>query len=132
MDTKHDADGTKRRPGSAWTAEERAAHWKSRMDLEGMLFEESDRGILLVTSSALESVSRDILEAALLPFNRARGSKEITYHLNAGSLATHGFRTLLAFTLGLIGPSMYTDLNVIRKLRNDFAHSPRSFSLLDA
>ena len=81
---------------------------------------ETDRGVALVSAAFLD----DALEAMLRAFF-VDDPDEVDKLLNAKAirpLSSFASRIQLAYCLGLIGPNMYRDLNVIRDIRNDFSH----------
>ncbi len=49
--------------------------------------------------------------------------KKVVNGLLGGSFGSFKKRCDLAYTLGLIGPDMHSDLDQIREIRNEFAHS---------
>lgn len=47
---------------------------------------------------------------------------------DSAPLGTHGSRIRLAYALGCFGPITYNDLDIIRRIRNAFAHAPRDIN----
>src|SRR5438445_1903262 len=82
------------------------------------LAEESDRGCALFASAYLDKALSDLLYLSLVE------SKKIEEDLFEGTapLASFSSRIKLAFYLGRISAQCRTDLDTIRKIRNDFAH----------
>jgi DNA-binding MltR family transcriptional regulator len=92
------------------------------------LSRESDRGAALYAAAHLDDLLHGLLHEFLVDdpgvFKRLFSG--------TGGLATFSARTTLAYLLGLIPISVRDDLNLIRKIRNDFAHSSRVVSFGDA
>lgn len=86
---------------------------------------ESDRGCALFAAAYLDKALSDLLYVHLV------ASKTIEKDLFEGTspLSTFSSRITLSFYLGLISESCRRDLDLIRKIRNDFAHkiSVKSF-----
>ena len=87
--------------------------------------EETDRGVALSGTAFLDDVIIALLRAAFVD-NPMSVEKVLEYPGPINSLAA---RADLAYCLGLLGNNMYADLKIIRKIRNEFAHShvPISF-----
>lgn len=86
------------------------------------LNKESERGAVLITASYIEEVLREILAAFMLP------EKPVAllfdgYNAPLGSLSS---RATAAYGLALITEPEFKECHVIRKIRNEFAHSHRS------
>jgi hypothetical protein len=82
------------------------------------LTEESDRGCALFAAAYLDNALYDLLYLSLVE------SKKIEEELFEGTapFANFSARIKLAFYLGKISAACRTDLDTIRKIRNDFAH----------
>ena len=90
------------------------------------LLGESDRALSIVSYAYLDSRLRDLFEAALY--------KDITGGVESllgplRPLGTGSARIQVAAALFWISPSTYKDFNVLRKIRNEFAHNPAASSL---
>jgi DNA-binding MltR family transcriptional regulator len=83
------------------------------------LNEESERGAVLISLSMLDDQLRQIIHAFLLDHPR---TKPLLEGFNA-PLGTLSARALVAFSLGLISEDEYADLDLLRKVRNEFAHN---------
>ena len=85
---------------------------------------ETDRGVALAAAAFLGDILGALLQAVFI--DKRNVVDEI---LNQGCASSFAARTKLAYCLGLLGTKMYEDLNVIRKIRNEFSHShhPASF-----
>lgn|SRR4030067_305509 len=84
------------------------------------LSHESDRGTVIVSAVLMDEALEDLIKAKLVP------SPEREDELFVGAYATLGnFSAKIDFSyrLGLISLSTRNSLHIIRKLRNDFAHS---------
>jgi hypothetical protein len=84
--------------------------------------EHQDRAAVLVCVSLLEQALEDAVWAHSAPHARKERDKFFTEGGVATSLAEKIF---LAFVLGVIGPSIRSDLTRIRQVRNVFAHAKR-------
>lgn len=82
------------------------------------LQKETDRGAALLGAAFLDDVLDVMLRAAFVADNEA-----VNRILGAGRpLESFGARAHLAYCLGLVAPDVYADINLIREIRNDFAH----------
>ncbi|MCJ9700177.1 MltR family transcriptional regulator [Bradyrhizobium sp. SHOUNA76] len=86
------------------------------------LGKESPRGKVLISTGFMEQVLKEILCAFLI---EGKVAEEL---LEGGSapLGTFSARAKLAFTLGLISETEFQDLELIRKIRNEFAHNVKA------
>ena len=96
---------------------------KFRRGLRG----ETDRGRALMAAEYLSNQLAELLRAAFVDDHRACDAMldEPVGHLNS-----FGSRIEFAYLMGLVGPTAKRELNLIRKIRNDFAHQykPLTFS----
>src|SRR5690606_9400320 len=81
--------------------------------------EESDRGGALVGAALLDARLEHLLLAHLLP---GKVGKELVSGRNA-PLGTFSVRIKMSYALGLITSTERHDLNLIREIRNEFAHA---------
>lgn len=88
------------------------------------LNQESDRGSALVTASILDELIKEILQAFLV---QSRTSKELLDGFNA-PLGSFSARVAAAYALGLIEKHEFEEINLVRKIRNEFGHSWSSIS----
>lgn len=81
-------------------------------------FDESPRGVVLTAAAYMDDRLEEILKAFFIEND---GAKELTTGFNAplGSFST---RTSAAYALGLISEAEYEKINMLRKIRNKFAH----------
>lgn len=79
---------------------------------------ESDRGCALFAAAYLDSALSDLLSRSFV------NSRSIANDLFEGNAPLSAFssRIKMAFYLGVISEECRTDLDTIRKIRNDFAH----------
>jgi mannitol operon repressor len=79
---------------------------------------ESDRGIVLVYAAILDETLKRCIESHLVRH------KDVKKFLNDpyAPLGTFSARITCAFAIGLIPEAEFMELNLIRKIRNDFAH----------
>jgi DNA-binding MltR family transcriptional regulator len=91
------------------------------MDLEG----ESDRAVVIVAVAKLDQLLRDLIVARLVPSSKSDDE------LVDGDrpLGTFSARISIAFRLGLIDAEFARSLDLIRRIRNEFAHEARLASL---
>lgn len=82
------------------------------------LAKESDLGAALVAASLLDEQLHDILRAFLATVSV---SDDLLAGFNA-PLGTFSARIAAAYSLGLIQENEYRELNLIRRIRNEFAH----------
>jgi hypothetical protein len=85
---------------------------------------ETDRGVALLGAAFLDDVLDVLLRASFVDdpdaVNKLCGTGR--------PLESFGARTHLAYCAGLLGRDVYHDINLIREIRNDFAHRhPASF-----
>lgn len=87
--------------------------------LHDVCFQETDRGCALIVAEFLSDGLAELLRANFVPDQKLcdrllRGD---------GPLSTFSARTELCFALGLLDANTYREIHLIRKIRNDFAHS---------
>ncbi len=93
-------------------------HLKEFMNLLNVAKTESDRGMVLINTSLLDDLLQRSLESFLV------GHPDVT-KLTSGfnaPLGSFSARILASFAVGIINELAYQDLNLLRKIRNDFAH----------
>jgi hypothetical protein len=85
---------------------------------------ESDRGCALFAAAYLDVCLSDLLYVSLV------ANKDIDKDLFEGTapLSTFSSRIKLAYYLGLVSRNCRRDLDIIRGVRNDFAHKPEPIS----
>lgn len=88
------------------------------------LSKESDRGCALFAAAYLDKALSDLLYCALA------SDKKIENDLFEGNapLATFSSRIKVAYYLGFLSKAERRDLDLIRKIRNDFAHHAEDIS----
>jgi len=91
------------------------------------LTSESERGCALLAASHLDFLLEKVLKVKLIGSNKL---KKQLFDFN-GPLGTFSSRILMAYSLGLISEIRLNDLQTIRKIRNDFGHSPSIISFED-
>ena len=95
--------------------------FRNQVDLE------SDRGAALYASSFLEFELEQLLTKYFVQNEKL---KEKLFDFN-GPLGTFLAKIVICYSLGLISKDMMDDMNIIRKIRNDFAHNHESISFND-
>ena len=96
-------------------------------DMVGVYHGESDRSAAILASSVLESFLGDVMRDFLAPDDAVEALLS-----GYGPLATFSARIEFAYVLGLVTPDVRRDFNLIRKVRNHFAHHPAAVSFADA
>jgi DNA-binding MltR family transcriptional regulator len=93
------------------------------------LVEESDRGCVLVGAAILERRLEDIFRHVFDRNGIAKKLQDALFDAN-GPLGTFSSKAKLAYSLGLIPKNTYEDLDAVRRIRNDFAHSVDSVDFI--
>ena len=88
------------------------------------MLKESDRGLALYATAHIDNELENILRNILVGSNQ---------HLNElfsfnGPLGTFSSKIKLSYSLGLISKVTMNDINILRKIRNEFAHSNQPLS----
>lgn len=89
--------------------------YKFRLHLDN----ETDRGSALMAAAFLDGLLKDLLECFLV--DDQKSFKEL--FSGNGGLSTFSSRIELSYLLALIPVNVKRDLHLIRKIRNEFAHS---------
>jgi DNA-binding MltR family transcriptional regulator len=92
---------------------------KEVMAFRESLRSETDRGCALMAAAFLDEKLKNLLQAFLI--NDPKSFEYLFY--GTGGLSSFSSRIEMAYLLGFISPNMKRDLNMIRKIRNEFAHS---------
>ena len=89
---------------------------------------ESDRGLPLIATSLIDELLRETLRAFFLE------TKSTEYLIDEGNapLGTFSARIHTCFALGLINEYEKSESQLLRKVRNLFAHNKHGFSFADA
>lgn len=84
---------------------------------------ESDRGMVLVAAAVLEENLEMLLRSVMRNDKRTRG--DVLPHLFRadGPLGSFAGKTRVCYAMELIDELTYRDLNTVRTIRNEFAHS---------
>lgn len=93
------------------------------------LVEESDRGAVLVGAEHVARHLKRLFEAVAPQAISQRRLKETLGF--PGALSSFSAKTEVAYLTRLISKDLYDAINHLRGLRNDLAHSPDSFRLVD-
>lgn len=96
------------------------------MEFRATLSEETDRGCALMAASFLDEQLRKLLEMCLVD----DPEKEKFFEPQA-PLGSFSARITAAFLLGKISKLAFRDLNLIRKIRNEFGHTSRPICFAD-
>ncbi|AEJ01072.1 hypothetical protein Nit79A3_1228 [Nitrosomonas sp. Is79A3] len=92
------------------------------------LEKDTDRSVAIVAAALVDDVLKELLARKLLPHK----DKENCIFSKPGSpIGSFSSRINAAYQLGLISSLMYRDLQLLRKIRNEFAHEPFALSFDD-
>jgi len=108
-----------------WSTEDSAPHndLKDLHALQTELNKESDRGAALIACSYIDDLMQQLLYAYLI---EGGGSRKVVEALVAGfsaPLGTLSTRNAMAYALGLIAEKEFRDYEIMRRVRNKFAHA---------
>jgi hypothetical protein len=108
-------------------------HFEATVDQIIALFGELQNTSDRVTAITCAAFLDDTLGAALMArFVRVGVEwKERIFTGTNAPLGTFYSKTIAGYALGLFGPQTYTDLAIIRTIRNDFAHTPAPLRFTD-
>lgn len=81
----------------------------------------SERESVVLVGSILDEMLRRLLEKSLL--NTAGGVLADAFESSNGPFSSFSNKITVCYLTGLISKKMYDDLNLIRKIRNTFAHN---------
>jgi len=93
-----------------------------RSDFDEVLSEfktESDRGSALIAASAIEDLLENLARKRLLD---CKASNSLFSGFNS-PLGTFSSKAIICRSLGLIAEDEFSDIEVIRKIRNEFGHN---------
>jgi hypothetical protein len=109
---------------TATFSKERAARTDDLFKLRAELDKETDRGCCMMAGSFLEQELGELLAVKLV------GSKKFIDSMLEfnGPLGSFSARIKMAYALGLICHAAMSDLDTIRKIRNEFAHKHQSIN----
>ncbi len=89
--------------------------------------DKEDRYFAIVEATALENLLSEVIESFMVNDN-----KKVQTSLDDDIIwGTFNVKIQLAYCLGLISKDEQHDLNIIRKIRNEFAHQSRQMSFDD-
>jgi hypothetical protein len=97
--------------------------------LQTELKDESPRGVVLISSAMLEEALRELIIAFLVPNT---SSSDTLFNGPTSAFGSFSAKIDVAYRLGLISDKFCRDLHLIRRIRNDIAHNPESFSFESA
>ena len=101
-----------------------ASRLKEFMDFRLSLIQESDRGSVLMAAAFIENKLECLLESYFIEDEKI--CKQLLK--GNGALATFSSKIDLSFLLGLIPKNIFNDLHILRKIRNEFAHTASKIS----
>jgi hypothetical protein len=88
--------------------------------LKGQLRDETDRGAVIVAAALLEDALESMLLARLVP---SPERDDELFHGPYAPLSTFSAKIDFAYRVGLIRLSVRSSLHLLRRIRNEFAHS---------
>lgn len=100
-------------------------------ELFSEMFDESDRGCILIGASVLDDVLCDLLKKRLGKSDHAAKQAMEPLFAGMGPLSSFSARIKLAYCLELIAQWEFEDLERIRKIRNKAAHEYTSKTFTD-
>jgi len=96
---------------------------RRRDELFEALSKESDRGVVLISASFLEEALESLLRARF-SIRYPKSKSSINQLFDAfGPLSAFAAKLRICYAMDLIGGWVYRDLEIVRNLRNSFAHS---------
>lgn len=97
------------------------------MEFRNNLLNESDRGLALMAAAYIDDRFSVLLRAHFVD------DKKILKRMFdfTGPLGNFSARLDMSYSLGLIPKNIYDDCNVVKKIRNDFAHVSKPFTFND-
>lgn len=104
-------------PGLPEEVQKSALEW---VTFRKELTKESARGCALLAASHIDFLLEEAMKSKLVGTNK---QLKALFDFN-GPLGTFSSRILLSYSMGLISKSYVNDLQIIRKIRNEFGHSP--------
>lgn len=93
------------------------------------LMQESERGSAIVTAALMDNALKELLQAKLVP---SPTKKDTLFDGFYSPLGNFSAKIDFAYRIGTIGQNMKSSLHLIRKIRNDFAHSTLNISFESA
>lgn len=93
------------------------------------LVHESDRGCVLVGAAILEERLTELFHSV---FERNGIPKKVQASIfdSNGPLSTFSSKIKMAYSLGYIGKPLYEDLDTVRRIRNEFAHTSKEVDFI--
>ena len=90
------------------------------------MMNENDRVVVIISTANIDSILMKILQNSLLaPINRK--ADELFY--GDAVLSSFNSKIILAYRLAIIDKDVYILLNMLRKIRNEFAHKVQNCNL---
>lgn len=90
-------------------------------DIVTELNEQSDRGAALVAAAIVDAAVARLLRCRIAAY---KDCEEILFWKEGAPLSTFSDRIKIARAVGCIGPMIEGHLDTVRRIRNQFAHSP--------
>lgn len=93
------------------------------------LLNESDRGAMIIGATKVEDQLSAFIQR-ILP-NQSKGYSKKLFEY-PGLMSSFSAKIEIAYSFRFISEKLYNSLNELRKLRNDAAHNPDSFSIIES
>lgn len=89
------------------------------VNFRNSILEETDRGAVLMSAAFLDDKLKELIQKRLVHDTKV-GRRAFEFN---GPLGTFASRIDFAYLLGILPKNAWKDLHLIRKIRNEFAHS---------
>ena len=90
------------------------------------LTNESERGAILIGCGEIENYLTDVIKTIIPVKTKTFENYLLTY---PGSLSSFSSKIVLLYTFRIVDKKLYDSLNILRKIRNNAAHSSDDFEL---
>lgn len=105
--------------------------YKSELDYVKTLLSESDRGLVLLTACRVEELLEKLHRAHIRSIVQSQEKMIKELFSTHASRSTFSAKIKLAFGFGLVSREDYCDIELLRGLRNDAAHTVADFTFND-
>lgn len=80
---------------------------------------ESDRACVILSAAMIENELENLLKRSLIPSTKR---SDDLFDTATSPLGNFSSKIIMAYRLGIISKKLYNSINIIRKIRNQFAH----------
>lgn len=103
---------------------------KSFAEFFNEIHDDNDRAAVIVGAANIDSVLEKLLIQSLLPSIKRNQSRDNDELFGIGMpLSSFSSKITLSYRMGIIDKDFYSSLNIIRKIRNEFAHKIKGCDL---